>query len=88
MARKDIHHKDVVEDQWMKATNDYDVCIRDYCRMTLYLAKKVLQLNIPDEIGQQDSNELLDPLFNADKIGERPILNAKVDKEEGDDINH
>ena len=45
-------------------------------------------MNILDEIRQQDSKELLDPLFNADKIGERPILNAEVDREEGDDINH
>ncbi len=72
----------------MNATNDYDVCIRDYCRMTLDLADKVVQLNIPKEIRQQDSKELLDPLFNVDKIGERPIMNAKIDMEEADDINH
>ena len=45
-------------------------------------------MNIPEEIRQQDSKELLDPLFNTDKFGERPILNAEVDIEEGDDINH
>ena len=27
-------------------------------------------------------------MFNVDKIGERPIMNAKVDSEEGDHINH
>ena len=32
--------------------------------------------------------ELLDPLFNSKKIGERPIMNAKVDREEANDINH
>ena len=53
----------------MNATNDYDVFIRDYCRMTLYLEEKALNLTIPDEIKQQDSKELLDPLFNADKVG-------------------
>ena len=88
LVGKDFHHDDVIEDHWMNATNDYDVHIRDYCRMTLYLVEKALHLNIPDEIRQQDSKELLDPLFNADKIGERPILNAEVDREEGDDINH
>ena len=72
----------------MNATNDYDVHIRGYYRMTLYLIERALHLNIPDEIRLQDSKELLDPLFNVDKVGERPILNAKVDKEEGDDINH
>ena len=72
----------------MNATNNYDVCIRDYYRMTLYLVEKAFQLNIPEDIRKQDSKELLDPLFNADKIGERPIMNTKVDREEGDDINH
>ena len=72
----------------MNATDDYDVRIWDYCRMTLYLAEMTLHLTIPDEIRLQDSQELLDPLFNVDKVGERPILNAKVDREEGDDINH
>ena len=56
--------------------------------MTLYLVEKALHLTIPHEIRLQDSNELLDPLFNANKVGERPILNAEVDREEGDDINH
>ena len=32
--------------------------------------------------------DLLDPLFNANKIGERPIMNDEVDKEESDDIDH
>jgi hypothetical protein len=56
--------------------------------MTLYLAEKTLKLNIPEEIRQQDSEELLDPLFNLDKIRERPTMNAEVDRDEGDDINH
>ena len=88
LVGKDFHHEDAIEDHWMNATNDYDVCIRDYCRMTLYLVEKALHLTIPDEIRRQDSKELLDPLFNADKVGERPILNVEVDREEGDDINH
>ena len=56
--------------------------------MTLYLAKKTLKLDIPEDIRQQDSKELLDPFFNLDKVGERPNMNAEVDREEGDDINH
>jgi hypothetical protein len=56
--------------------------------ITLYLVENTLDLNIPEEIRQQDSKELLDPLFNFKKIGERPIMNAKVDREEGDNINH
>ena len=30
----------------------------------------------------------MDPLFNLDKIGERPIMNVEVDREEEDDTNH
>ena len=45
-------------------------------------------MNIPNEIRLQDSKELLNPLFNVDKVGERPILNVEVDREEGDEINH
>ncbi len=77
LARKEFNHKDAIEDHWMNATNDYDVHIKDYCRMTLYLVEKTLHLTIPDEIKIQDSQELLDSLFNTDKVGERPILNAK-----------
>lgn len=72
----------------MNAINNYDVHIRDYCRMTLHLAKKALKVQIPKEILKQDLGELLDPLFNIDKIGERPIMNVEVDREENDDINH
>ena len=72
----------------MNATDNYDVRICDYCRMTLYLVEMTLNLTIPNEIGLQDSQELLDPLFNPNKVGERPILNVEVDRKEGDDINH
>ena len=88
MVGKEFHHEDAIEDHWMNATDDYDICIRDYCRMTLYLVEKTLKLNIPEEIRQQDSKELLDPLFILDKIRERPIMNAEVDREEDDDIDH
>ena len=45
-------------------------------------------MTIPDEIRLQDSKELLDSLFNIDKVGERPIQDEEVDREEGDDIDH
>ena len=56
--------------------------------MTLYLVVKALKVKITLEILQQESGELLDPLFNEDKIGEQPIMNGEVDTEENDDINH
>ena len=88
LADREFHHEEAIEDHWMNATNDYDVHIRDYCRMTLYLAQKVLKVKILKEIPKQDSGELLDPMFNSNKIRERPIMNVEVDREEGNDINH
>ena len=60
----------------MNATNDYSVNIRDYCRMTLYMDEKALKVYILEEILKQDLGDILDPLFNANKIGERPIMNV------------
>lgn len=88
LAGREFHHEDAIKYHWMNATNDYDVCIRDYCRMNLYLTEKALKLNISKEIRQQDSRELLSSPFNSEKIGEGPIMNAEVDREESDDINH
>ena len=59
-----------LEDHWMNATNDYDIRIRDYSIITLYLADKALKIKIPLKILQQDLGEPLDPLFNANKIRE------------------
>lgn len=70
LAGKEFTHEEAIEDHWMNATNDYDVRISDYCRMTLYLVEKALKIKFLLQILQQDSRELLDPLFSADKIGE------------------
>ena len=56
--------------------------------MTSYLLEKALKINIPLKILQQDLGELLEPLFNANKIGEWPIVNVEVDREEKYVINH
>ena len=68
LAGKEFHHEDVVEDHWMNATNDYDVCIRDYCRMTLYLVEKALKIKIPLKIVQQDTDDLLNLFFNKKRL--------------------
>ena len=70
MEGKAFTHEEAIEDHWMNATNDYDIQIRDYCRMSLYLVEKALKIKIPLQILQQDSGELLHPLFNEDKIVE------------------
>ena len=56
--------------------------------MTLYLARSSLKIKIPLKVVQQDIQEVLDPLYNHDKIFDRPIMNAEVDREENVDINH
>ena len=50
----------------MNVTNDYDIRIRDYCRINLYLVEKALKIKIPLKILKQDFEESLDPLFNRD----------------------
>ena len=78
----------MIEDYWMNTIDDYDVHIMDYCRMTLCLAESALKEKIPMKIVQQDTKDLLDPLFDRDKIGDRPIMNVEIDKEDNSDINH
>ena len=36
---------------------------------------------------QEDTKNLLNPLFNRDNIGDGPIMNAKIDKEQNSDID-
>ena len=56
--------------------------------MTLYLAESSLKINILLKITQQDTKYLLNPLLNRYKIGDQPIMNGKIDKEENLDINY
>ena len=56
--------------------------------MNLYLEKKALKIKIPLKIQKQDSKKLLDPLFNRDNIGDKPIMSVEVDREDDLDINH
>ena len=37
LAGKTFEHEDAIKEHWMKTIDDYNVCIRDYCRMALYL---------------------------------------------------
>ena len=38
--------EEVLEDHWMNVIDDYDVHIEDYCRTSLQLAEKVLNMEI------------------------------------------
>ena len=72
----------------MNAIDDYDIHIRDNCRMKLYLVEKALKMNIPIKAVQKDTKDVLDPLYNHEKIYDRPIVNVKIDRDENVDINN
>ena len=52
----------------MKAVDDYEILIRENCRMTLYLVGNALKIKSPLKIVQQDIKEVSDLLYNRDKI--------------------
>lgn len=56
--------------------------------MTLYLEGSALKIKVPLKIMHQDTEEVLDPLYNRDKINNQPIMNAEINREEKLDINH
>ena len=88
LVGKQFKHEDAIEDHWMTVVDDYDIQIRDYYRMTLYFIGNALKIKVPLKVVQQDTVEVLDPLYNKDKIYNRLVMNAKIDREENVDINH
>ena len=64
LAGKQFQREDVIEDHWMNAVDDYDIYIRDYCRMTLYLEDNALKVKVSLKLFQQESLDVLDPLYN------------------------
>ena len=56
--------------------------------MTLYLVEKDLKIKIPLKVFQKDTQDVLDPLYNYDKIYDRSIMNAETYRDENVDINH
>ena len=72
----------------MNAIDDYDIHIRDHCIMTLYLVDKALKMKIPLKVVKKDTKDILDPLYNRDKIYDRPIMYVEIGRDENADINH
>lgn len=81
-------HEDAIEDHWMNAIDDYDIQRRDYLRMTLYLVGSTLKIMFSLKDVQQDTQDILDPLYNRDKIYDRPIMNMEINRDENVDIKH
>ena len=77
-----------IEDHWLNCQDDYEVCVRDYYLMDLKLEEEVLQISLMLEIIDHDTPNILDPIYNRDKIYERAIINAEVATTENDDIMH
>ena len=77
-----------IEDHWLNCKDDYEVWIRDYYRMVLKLVEEVLQISVMLEVIDQDTPDILDPIYNRDKIYDRAIVNAEVAARENDDIMH
>ena len=45
-------------------------------------------MEIPPKALEKDVFEIKDPLYNRDKIYDRPIMNVEIAHEENDDIDH
>ena len=56
--------------------------------MTLYLAWSALKIKLFLKVDQQDTQDVLDPLYNKDKIYDMPIMSMKITMDENVDINH
>lgn len=56
--------------------------------MTLYLEWITLMIKVPLKVVQQDTKDVIDPLYNKEKIYDRPIMNVEINRDENADINH
>ena len=56
--------------------------------MDLKLAEEILQILLTLEVIDQDTPNILDPIYNKDKIYDKVIVNAEVVVRENDDIMH
>ncbi len=45
----------------MNAIDDFDIHVRDYCRMILYLAENVLKMKIPLKVMEKNVPKVMDP---------------------------
>ena len=54
--------------------------------MELKLVEEVLQIPLSLKIFDQDTPNILDPIYNRDKIYDRVIVNVEVATDENDDI--
>lgn len=72
----------------MNAIDDYDVRIRDYYRLSLYLGESFLKIKIPPKAIEKDAPKVMNPMYNRDKIYDRLIMNVEIGREENDGIDH
>ena len=77
-------HEEALEDHLTNMIDDYDVYIKDYCRMSLHLAENVLKMKIPLKVIEKDVPKVINSFYNRDKIYERLIMNTKIGHKEID----
>ena len=75
-----------IEDHWLNCQDDYEARIKDYFQMDLKLTKEFLQFPLSLKVIDKDSPNILDPVYNRDRIFDKVIMNVKVATEEHDDI--
>lgn len=56
--------------------------------MALYLVEHVVKTKIPLNAMEKDIKDIMDPLYNREKIYEWPIMNVEIGRDENVDINH
>ena len=56
--------------------------------MDLKLAEEVLHILLTLEVIDQDTPDILDPIYSRDKIYDQAIVNGEVAIRENDDIMH
>ena len=75
-----------IEDLWLKYVDEYEVQIRNYCRMRLSPVDKAVNLHMLLKVWNKDSPNILESLYDRAKFLDHCIMNEEVGIEKNDDI--
>ena len=67
-TKKEFVFDMAIEDHWQNFQDDYEVRDKDYYWMDLKLVEEVLQVPLSLKIIDKDTPNILDPIYNRDKI--------------------
>lgn len=68
LVEKKFLHEETLEDHWMNAVDDYNVHIRDYCRMSLHLEEKILNMELHLKALEKNVPEIMIPCTTRIKL--------------------